>query len=504
MVRLPNHWIVMKISSAECEGKPPAQHKIKVMAEIMPPSSEYGKNPQETKEKLKEKGLQICDHRDGDNGDDVTLYYPGFQGFIDQCNDTTLMPTREEYTLIQHMCTYMSKYMPIGRTLERNGETTNIQPETIRQDIFIKLMNQFLKNPIETNDDEVKKFYKINGTQLFPNGTQLFPNGMMKKGGGYSLDGYIDPCKCVILEVKNESGKGGESDSYPQAIAYYVKTPEDKPVGRCPAPAFLLELVGPHLFISGAVYGRYVFVDRLVDPVWLVPHQREEAMIRITRIFKALKRAIGEIQGYYYEEKPLSQPRFPIFQSFYKGNIQYEEAIKPYTFKGTLTYYNGARKDVVIVTFVKQYSRETHELMAFHGYAPQLIHYEERVGGTQYTAVVMEYIPDVMPLDEFFKYAAVNYSKYINNIKKIAQECCTKALEVLHDNGFCHGKISSKSILGKVQGDDIEIFIVNYKWAGRQGEATYPLSADIPYKGAQPGYPITREQDMAQLKKLFQ
>ena len=215
-----------------------------------------------------------------------------------------------------------------------------------------------------------------------------------------------------------------------------------------------------------------------------------------------MKEAYGKIRQ-YYQDVPVSQPRFPIFQSFYKGNIQYEEAIKRHTFKGTLTYPDKESKNVV-VTFVKQYSRETHELMGFRTYAPQLIHYEERVRGTQYTAVVMKYIPDVMPLDEFFKYAAANYSKYINNIKKIAQECCTKALEVLHDNGFCHGKISSKSILGKVQGKALQIFIVNYKWAGRQGEARYPLSAHIPDKEVQPGDPITRDQDKDQLKKLFQ
>ena len=51
------------------------------------------------------------------------------------------------------------------------------------------------------------------------------------------------------------------------------------------------------------MYDEYVFVDRLVDPVWLVP-QNQKAMIRIARIFKALKEAIGEIQEYYrYNDK---------------------------------------------------------------------------------------------------------------------------------------------------------------------------------------------------------
>ena len=444
------------------------------------------------RKKLLELKTPICDHREGMVGDDVTLYYPGFQRFIDQCNDITLIPTKEECTLIQHMCTYMSKYMPVGRTrLNTKGETTNVQPETIRQDIFMKLMNQFLENPIVTNDDEVKQFYE--------NDTRFVQNGMMEKGGG-RLDGYIDPCKCVILEVKNESGQGGGSDSYEQVIAYYVKTLEVKQVGRCPAPVFLLELVGPHLFISGAVYGRYVFIDKLIDPVWLVPQHNEDAIIRIARIFKALKEAIRKIRQYYWNV-PVSQPRFPIFQSFYKGNIQYKEAIKPYMFKGNLTYYNGTRKDVVIVTFVKQYSREAHELMNFYGYAPKLIHYEERVGGTQYTAIVMKYIPDARPLDEFLEYEAEHNRN--NEIKKLACTRCTEALKVMHDNGFCHGKILSKSILGKkVQNGDVKIFIVNYKWAGRQGEATYPLSADIP-EGFQPGDLITRDQDKEQLEELL-
>ena len=39
---------------------------------------------------------------------------------------------------------------------------------------------------------------------------------------------------------------------------------------NCPGPTFLLQLVGPHMFISGAVFGEYVCVDRLTSPIWLV------------------------------------------------------------------------------------------------------------------------------------------------------------------------------------------------------------------------------------------
>ena len=240
-----------KISSVECK----AQYKIKVMAEIMPSSSKYGKNPQKTKGKLRKKGLQICDHRDGDNGDDITLHYQEFQQFVNQCDTVELDQADNEFR--DRMCDQMSHHF---------------SSEKARQNEFKRLMNEYMP-----------------GSEMTPKLPKERPK----------YDGCIDPCSCVILEVKNESGKGGGSDSYAQVIAYYVQSLKEKLVDRCPAPAFLLELVGPHLFISGAVYGEYVFVDRLVDPVWLVPHQREEAMIRIARIFKALKEAIGKIQQYY-------------------------------------------------------------------------------------------------------------------------------------------------------------------------------------------------------------
>ena len=337
----------------------PTRYKIKVMAEIMPPPHDYGMNPQPTKDTLRSKGLRICDHRDGDNGDDVTLYYPGFQRFIDQCNDTTYECSPEEYTFIEHMCTQMSRYMPKG-----DKEVEGKKSETIRQIAFMKLINQYLKdNLIPDSDviDEVAQKIHTNQDIAFE------PDDAMRKDGNKS-DGYVDPCKCIILEVKNESGQGGGSDSYAQAIAYYVKTLEDKPVSRCPAPAFLLELVGPHLFISGAVYGKYVFVDRLVDPVWLVPHQREEAMIRIARIFKALKDAVTDIREYYSRPDPIGQTSYNQYPtvSLHKVDderaeidIKYTKRIHTNMFEGTVEGSDEVEDGTtVIIYFVARSSRE--------------------------------------------------------------------------------------------------------------------------------------------------
>ena len=62
----------------------------------------------------------------------------------------------------------------------------------------------------------------------------------------------------------------------------------------------------------------------LLDSVWLIP-QNEEATIKIARIFRALKYAIKQIQKYYNSIIMKDQPRFPTFQSCYKGDIEYQE-----------------------------------------------------------------------------------------------------------------------------------------------------------------------------------
>ena len=400
----------MTISSVECK----AQYKIKVMAEIMPNAAhDYGMNPQPTKDELRSKGLQICDHRDGDNGDDVTLYYPGFQRFIDQCNDTTYEYRPKEYTFIEHMCTQMSKYMP--KREDGNGRD---ECEAIRQIAFIKLFNQYFNNNLTPIDNLIKKvakeIYGSNKKALSP--SMLSPNDgdVMQKGGGYKLDGYINPCTCVILEVKNESGKGGESDSYAQAIAYYVKTLEEKSVDKCPAPAFLLELVGPHLFISGAVYGKYVFVDKLIDPVLLVPQHNDDAMIRIARIFKALKAAVTDIREYYSRPNPIGQTSYNQYPTVAlhkvddetaKINIKYTKRIYVNMFEGTVEGSDEVENGTtVIIYFFAKSSRERTGMRFIqqHDLIKELKDIAT-VKETPYEAIIMEHKDGVTSFSDYLE-----------------------------------------------------------------------------------------------------
>lgn len=73
-------------------------------------------------------------------------------------------------------------------------------------------------------------------------------------------------------EVKKEVGAVG-GDSFREGVSYFIGGMCKRKFDKCPAPSYIMELVGPNLIISGAVYGQCVYVDRLVAPVWLVANK---------------------------------------------------------------------------------------------------------------------------------------------------------------------------------------------------------------------------------------
>ena len=108
-------------------------------------------------------------------------------------------------------------------------------------------------------------------------------------------------------------------------------------IRNCPGPTYFVEVVGSHMFIYGAVFGQYVYVDRLTSPIWLVVQpENSSAMAKIARTLKALKISIHSLMNYYEHIKISKQPRFPFFQSLEEGEgITYVKEIKMHVFRAT-------------------------------------------------------------------------------------------------------------------------------------------------------------------------
>ena len=150
-------------------------------------------------------GLPLKCHRPGDMyGTDVTLFYPGFDKFVEQCKSVVL--ENADTAFVTKLSIVLSK--DYVNQMSRNSTIKSI-------------LNDYLEGHLIISADNT--------------------DGAVIYGNVYGF----------ILETKNEVGTGG-CDSYMQAVAHYARllTP-----GFLIAPCFLMEVIGVHMCIYGAVFG---------------------------------------------------------------------------------------------------------------------------------------------------------------------------------------------------------------------------------------------------------
>ena len=187
----------------------------------------------------------------------VSLYYPGFDEFTELCETACIDNGDCQFSI--NVCSQMPK-------------------------IF------------KTEDDQRHAVTELLKDYFgFEEGKDKFKG----KGRKSCCDIMFGTHSCLSVEIKNEVGSEG-AESYSQITGYYVQSLDGKNPELCPSPAFFLELIGPHLFVSGAVFAKIVLIDRLTPPLWLVIQpMRSKEMERFARTFKALKSSLIQLSLYY-------------------------------------------------------------------------------------------------------------------------------------------------------------------------------------------------------------
>ena len=391
-------------------------------------------------------GLLNFNHREGVVGNDITLYYHGFMEFVDSCK--SISPSQEDCRFTMQMCQAMSEYY---------------DNEEFRTQKFRELFSEYIKLPLQR-----VAFSTIKG---------ICEIGVDKAG----LGGF-----------KNEVGQGA-CDSYSEVSSYYIASSVERHLDCWSGPCFLMEVVGPHLIISGGVIGEGIYIDRLVSPLWLVPQTNNvQAMEDTARTLRALKDSLLSLKR-KYEECPghcLRQPRFPIHQSFDSHQIIYREEIKQHLFRGTVS------DKPVVIKFTESYCSEAHQLLQARKFAPELVHMS-RVS-SRYLMIVMEELQN-----------AVNLYNFLMTEQDLAEDVlsqCSEALGILHNHNICHGDFRHTNIL--VRSDRISV--IDFDWSGKVGTVKYPYfmnHVDIEWPaGATDGELITKEHDkhwLEQFKKFL-
>ena len=286
-----------------------------------------------------------------------------------------------------------------------------------------------------------------------------------------NTDGAV-VCKnypCLILETKNEVGVGG-CDSYLEVVDYYKLLPKAICPG-CPAPCFLIEIIGVHMAIYGAVYTDTVCVDRLTPCHWLTfqPHNHL-AMEKLAKTFKALKVALNRLESYYssFTDADTYQDQvYPVFKTFtdeqnIPHEITYSSKLKDHVFRGKTTNMN------VIVKFVEQYSKEAHGILERVDLAPKLLCCKKAT--SRFYMVVMEDLANAQQLGSY-----INNETPIEH-KRFLLEQSEKALRELHTNHYCHGDFRGNNILVVPSNNAIgmDIRVIDFDWSGKADKDTYP------------------------------
>ena len=398
------------------------EEKVTTMIDLTHSASAYSKvgdKPSISQAKARDKvmnfkGVTICNHRCQVTGNDVTLYYTGFQEFVDLCKSANL--EREDYVFVNDLCFWMAQCYD-----SEKDRISELEP----------LFQQYLGYQFQLD----KVTFNL----------------------GSECDLCVNPHCLAIIVVKNEPCSTN-SDCFREGCAYYTQSLQNRKYLRCPAPGFIIEVAGPNLTISGAVFGELVYVDRLVDPIWLVHEvHNSAAMIKKAKIMRALKISMEGLRCYYMaQQQQVHQPRFPYFQCFRDNHITFTGELNPHLFSA-----NDTTGNELVVKFTESYCTELHQLLANSGYAPK--HFFTETVTTRFKVVVMEDM----------RRTAVNVLEFFNqhpDKKDDVIQSCKSVLELMQTNGYCHGDLRPCNLMVR---NDGKICVLDFDWSGKVGIATY-------------------------------
>ena len=116
----------------------------------------------------------------------------------------------------------------------------------------------------------------------------------------------------VNIVVKNEIGSGGGAahvQNAAYAAAHAFQDDINRKISGC--PTLLIELAGPNMSFSGAVFADRAIYDQLTPMVSLLWQPHSPLMLQAARCFTALRAALLSLRSFYdilYEEAQAKQP----------------------------------------------------------------------------------------------------------------------------------------------------------------------------------------------------
>ncbi|GIL42556.1 hypothetical protein Vafri_518 [Volvox africanus] len=323
-------------------------------------------------------------------------------------------------------------------------------------------------------------------------------------------DSPRDPANLFLI-YEAKSGLGGSGDSHFQGANYHLqfwlKRTNSRIFKETCCPAFLLEVVGPHVRLSALAWVDRVTLFPLTPLLNLLPvHPRTACLLMpVARLLMALREGVRELAMIHASPAVLQQPTVPKHVGLpwpirLSDRYNAMSAVKLTAYNPT--YYvrraaaGGASKVMpveVVVKLCRNYGLEAHMAWAAIGLAPKVLHSEQLPGG--WLLIEMELLP--MP-------GWRRLSDLPGTEAEEALHSVNKSLEKAHmETNMVHGDVRPPNCLvwrcGPMDAGPWQVRFVDFEWAGRQGEATYPacLNPTIPWPtGVDYGEKLQPEHDV--------
>ena len=280
------------------------------------------------------------------------------------------------------------------------------------------------------------------------------------------------PCVLANIEVKNGLGMTN-SDANLQNVNYYkCLVPQED---RCGInPLLLISMVGcDYLQAFGAILTetKEISCSPLGPPLSMLYEHRVTSSIDLMAIFwYKVEYLLNELDQFYTDAEIILYP-------YYFGNeFTHIKMMRPGLYKCT---YNEQQ---VVVKFTRSYGTDVHEYMYQSGFAPKLIDFTKLDGG--WIVVLMEFVDG----DRVQKEEAQECKHFIE----------AHILPKLQEKNYVHGDLRLSNIIRFNK----KFIVIDYDWAGTNGEARFPVNLLQWPKSVNPGGFITNASDIETVQMM--
>ncbi|KAJ6623672.1 hypothetical protein B0H10DRAFT_1943751 [Mycena sp. CBHHK59/15] len=291
----------------------------------------------------------------------------------------------------------------------------------------------------------------------------------------------------ALAEYKRELGEG-RCDASTQAslsvVRYWTQPEKKRAAALTCCPTYVVALGGPWLAVLGAVITSRCIVQRFTDFMWLGPRNallNDDHVRQVARVLFALKGAIADSQIFQdslppsptTSDEPLPARFFPHVTS-YVGEDRQEKRFKyvaPLERDPTcVTFHCRALEDDadIVVKFVRSYGEVAHRLLGEKGLAPQLLYCGPINSQASYSGIKMVVMGFVA--GKTLSWLQGKRQRLPNHLG----DELANMLDVLHGAGFVYGDLRGPNIM--LTDASKKVQLVDFDWAGRAGEARYPIS----------------------------